>query len=75
MVFSFLCQKNRFDVNKKFQFYFDYEMSIFDVGEQNNVQDVVENQYQTDNHDEPLCKFKVCKWFHKVQFIKHRNLI
>jgi len=65
MVFSFFCQKNRFDVNKKFQFYFDYEMAIFDVREQSKVQDsvsVVEDQDQMDNHDDPPSKFKVCKW-------------
>ncbi|XP_026810400.1 mitogen-activated protein kinase kinase kinase 4 isoform X2 [Rhopalosiphum maidis] len=62
MVFSFFCQKNRFDVNKKFRFYFDYEMAIFDVREQSKVQDsvsVVEDQDQIDNHDDPPSKFKV----------------
>lgn len=62
MVFSFFCQKNRIDVNKKFGFYFDYEMSIFDVREQSKVQDsvsVVEDKDRMENHDEPLSKFKV----------------
>jgi len=64
MVFSFFCQKNRFDVNKKFRFYFDYEMAIFDVREQTKVQDsvsVIEDTDLIDNNDEPLSKFKVCK--------------
>jgi len=63
MVFSFFCQKNRIDVNKKFRFYFEYEMAIFDVREQDKVEDsvsVVEDQGQMENHDEPHSKFKVC---------------
>lgn len=63
MVFSFFCQKNRIDVNKKFRFYFEYEMSIFDVREQRKVQDsvsVVDDQGRMENRDELHSKFKVC---------------
>lgn len=63
MVFSFFCQKNRIDVNKKFRLYFEYEMAIFDVREQSKAQDsvsVVEDQGRMENHDEPRSKFKVC---------------
>lgn len=61
MFFSFFCQKNRFDVNKKFQLYFDYEMAIFEASEQSKVQDFVEDKKQLEHSaDEPLSKFKVC---------------
>lgn len=61
MIFSFFCQKNRFDVNKEFQLYFDYEMSIFGVGEQSKVDNsIVADQKQSEHADEPLNKFKVC---------------
>lgn len=59
MIFSFFRQKNRFDVNEKFQLYFDNEMAIFDVGEQDKVQSsVVSDKKQPPGHtNEP--KFKV----------------
>lgn len=62
MIFSFLCQKNRFDVNKKLQLYFEFEMAIFGASEQNNVQ-TSSNADETQNNEhpgEPINKFKVC---------------
>lgn len=62
MKFSFFCQKNRFNVNKKFELYFDYEMAIFDVNEpstvQNSIADVEKKQMEQSNA--PLGKLKVC---------------
>lgn len=61
MIFSFFRQKNRFDVNNNYRLYFDYEMSIFGVGEQSRVEkSAIANQKQSEHPDEPLNKFKVC---------------
>lgn len=66
MVFSFLCQKNRFDVNKKFQLYFEYEMGIFDSSEASKPQDpvVVSDEIQAERPDQPLSKFKVWSMYY-----------
>lgn len=64
MIFSFFCQKNRFDVNQKLQVYFEHEMAIFDDKEQSQVQDsVVLDKNQLEHPDEPLNKFKVLLYF------------
>lgn len=62
MKFSFFCQKNRIDVNKRFDLYFDYEMAIFDVNEQSTVQDSVTGvqKKQPEQSNAPLSKIKVC---------------
>lgn len=66
-IFSFFCQKNRFDEIKILHFYFGYKMAISDDTEQSKVQDtVVAVNSNTENPEEPLSKFKVCSWVYSM---------